>query len=786
MNRPILLVASRHTAVAGALRQYIDLFFPNGELSHRTEQVSFSSSAELFERLDSYTPEQLRETMMLFDLGSEDGTSWEVSNMWSESGLAAQLLMSYPEVYFVFLHQGESAGSLPFKHDAIDTAVMYDHHFIMIDRLHTMVELIQHHARGFRTIFDATGLRSLIKQKLLNAVGSNASKIYEPLSSSRQKNVAAVADEESAFVYLNGYVAYQAGFSSWLLGTRAEFSRIFWRSSPQNGDNGGPRSSALKSLSRVTGPKSLNVVLSDWDLAFPDYQGGHPSNSLLMSDGLFHADESLILITSFNDQAQQKLLSQQNGFRESKPYGGIFRLITRSSLLGNPLGKTYKETWSKILKDEPSEGWLTRLAKAGREAAGKLARASGRLVDGIKTAYGSSKIWLSEKWSRLKGNPAPTTTGAPEADTNGTKGGNESSYFSQHSAPYARSVVADRLLTRARSIRAGSSPCTEDSVQMALLAGEAKEILGGMSRTTAYYAVALQNEAEVSAEVSFLGMSAKIEVTKRLDKLKQEGRVVHNTQRSSIVEGGQSESKEARRESEEAHLNFLLQAVKNLRLRFSEHEQMEAAEECLRAFAEYQYNLLRWELRPLPLLRKASELYLIKATKSGTSVLQLLLYCCGWIIIFGFIYSMLLLSHIGFMASNDNATPDSVTARSAVPGSSGATRVNAPPNEAAPTVAPFNESQQDQTFEQWLADFKRPWNCVTLGMWHSLFTFLELQPGLPDIEQLKMEQTHDRSYRSMGWMLSYRVAVLLELIVAYLHLGLLVSVLYRRITRRSP
>lgn len=775
MNRPLLLIASRHEAVAAALRQYVGLLFPNSEMSHRVEHFGFSSSAELFEKLDDYPPGQLREAMVLFDLSSEDGGSWEVRNMWSERGIAAQLLMSYPEVFFVFLHQNNSAGNFPFKPgpggaDRPRREIMCAHHFVRADRLHEVFELIRHHARGFRTIFDATGLRSYVKQRLLKEVGGdpqnddasqngdagkddhaaadprprNAANIYEPLSASRQRNAAAVTDEESAFVYLNGYVAYQAGFSAWLMGTEAEFKRLLWRPAPVGGEEG-DGGVALKPRVRVGGPGTFQVVLSDWDLAFPDIQGDGSGNSLLLTEGLLKPEERLILITSFHDQSQVALLSDHRGFREVKPYGGIFRLLTYDPPEAeNPLKAAYETAWAEVIREEPKKGWPRR---AAAWVLGVLKAAAGSLKARTRLAPGA-------------GAAAPNPGAAPDAAAPPAG--------ARHSAPHSRSVVANRLLSRARRIGAGGELCTEDAVQMALLAGEAKEILGGMSRTTAYDAISLQNEAEVGAEVSFLGMSAKVEVAQRLTKLEQEGRVVQHTQCSATIAGGQSGSRDSLRESREAHLHFLLQAVKRLRLRFTEHEQMDAAEECLRTFSESHYGLISLRSKPFS---KGFEWYMLRATKGGTSVLRLLLFSLGWVLLLGLVYSVLLLSHPGFMAHDGRG--------------SAATAANASDAERGGATAD-GTSLLSQPFEQWLAGRDRPWNCVWIGLWHSLLTFLELQPGLSDIEQLKMEQPGGSTFPSREWILIYRLTLLLELIVAYFHLGLLVSVLYRRITRRSP
>jgi hypothetical protein len=154
--------------------------------------------------------------------------------------------------------------------------------------------------------------------------------------------------------------------------------------------------------------------------------------------------------------------------------------------------------------------------------------------------------------------------------------------------------------------------------------------------------------------------------------------------------------------------------------------------------------------------------------------------------IFGFVYFTLLLFHIGFMTQRNSESAGAAGTTIAGEPNSGAGRTSILVPASSLAAESNNSTPWGQSVEQGLANLKRPWNCLGVGMWHSLFTFLELQPGLPDVEQLKMEQSLDQSYQAMGWMLSYRLAVLLELIVAYFHLGLLVSVLYRHITRRAP
>ncbi|HEX8424221.1 MAG TPA: hypothetical protein VF634_12450, partial [Pyrinomonadaceae bacterium] len=595
-HRPTLLIASRHAPFAAALRLYIDLLCPRGELNHRIEHIGFTSAAELFALLDDRPPEQLRDMMVFLDVSGEEGGAWKVKDMWLEHGLAAQLLMSYPEIYFVFLYNSNTPDAYPAGLPPEKSQGLYPYHFVNIDSLHDVVGLIRLHARGLRMIFDATGLRSFIKRELLEKVGSEVSRAYAPLLESRWNHAAAAADEESAFMYLNGYAAYQAGFRSWLVSTKSEFCRVIAQSAPpgqeEDGDTAGGGS---QSPSRVVVPEGFGVVISDWDLVFPDERDDDRKDSLLKTTNRLEAIERLILVTGVSSFDQKQILDRYVGFRVSKPYGGILELIRMKMEhkdLVNPLDTRYREAWAGIISDH-SDGfrnkvsqWPGKLVAGLRQACRRVALTLPRAGQQTSTPS-AAPPGQAPPDETIAGNSLPLGAGDAAAGDAATE---EATIVrpNRHSAPHARSVVAIRLLSRARCIGNGGRLSTEDAVQMALLAGEAKEVLGGLSRTLAYEAIALQNEAEVGAEASFLGMSTRVEVKKRLKNLGQEGRVVQRTA-SGQMSGAQAESEESRDESEKAWLNFMLQAVKNLRLQFSEHEQMEAAEECLRKFAFYQY-----------------------------------------------------------------------------------------------------------------------------------------------------------------------------------------------------
>lgn len=673
MTRPRVLLASRDPSVVAAIEQFLGLCLPNEELGHEVEKLSFSCGRELFARLDAVPPEQVRHTILVLDPAHDRAGAWQVGNM-HEAGLGVRVVLSYPEIYCVFLGTGEPLWkNLPKPASPKQVGLMESHHFVAVDRLFNLLELIRLHASGFRTIFDPTSLRSLLKEAVFRAVGGERSRVHIPLAASRREYIAAVADEELPFVYLNGYVAYRAGFRSWLVSTAAEFRRLLTRPPLEPEAVSEERREAPLPLE---GPASFHLLLSDWDLVYPDLKGDPPAKSLLLNEPpLRH--ERLLLITGIKDEEQKQLPVNWCTFRSPKPYGGFFDLLALDGGKGGNILRQRYRTWTETVN-------RTEVPGGRGEAAGS---------------------------------------------SNG------------HTAPFARGVVAGCLLARARTLAAQGPHDTEAWIHVALLAGEAKEILGGLSRTTSYEAVALQHEAEVVAEISFFGTLAQSKVEERLNALEEETAVVQR-----VSGGSDAESHEGKR----ARLNCLLQAVNTLRKHFSEHQQIEASEDCLRRITVYHDNLERPAALSLAgaRLRRASEgvinfwrmvvqwipaltwtvsWYPSFASRAGTSLWRLSWVSAAWVGLFGVAYALLL-----------SVAPPVYTER-----------------------APALESA---------------WS---LGLWHSCLTFM-LQPSVSQIEQ---DATPYNGLRACWW---YRSALFFELLIAYLHLGLLLSVLYRRITKRAP
>ncbi|MBV9124242.1 MAG: hypothetical protein JO112_12865 [Planctomycetes bacterium] len=719
MSRPLLLIASRQQGAAVALHEFFDLFLPQGELIHRLDRCGFSCAAELFEQLDRYQSEQLRDLMVLFDLGTETAGPWNVEDIRGESGLATQLVLAYPEVYFVFISASGPGQRSGFKRLSPECQSILDrYHFVSGGELVKALELVELHALGFRTIFDATGLRSYLKRELqeqiLRKLPGVCATIYQPVTESRLGHAAMTADEEASFLYLNGYGAYKFGLRSWLAHTKAEFCRLLapGRASP----------------TALPVPGQFRAALVDWHLAYRDDEthGKAPLAREVSSCGKVGFP---IFVTSFKDQVRGH--DPQRTVILAKPYGGFFTLLAG-------------ETENRI-----------------RPMAEVFNGVGERMDEEIRPR------WVPPSPAEPRPGPVPEDSGTPPWAFDPDRLALASD-LPAHSAPYGCSVIAGRLLARALALRADEPSATEAWVQGAVLAGEAKEILGGLSRTTAYEALALQNEAEVRAEVSFYGIEARIKAKPRLADLEREADFIHAAGLEvrakmrqpicDVVGCPSARPREWRKEfaKEPARLNFLLQTANNLRARFTEHEQVEAAEECLRKFARYERTLRYGSWLGLFSPFHFAEWWVDWFTRAGTSVWRLLWGSMLVIGAFAIVYFYLLGWH------------------------------------------PKLESDPGRRFQA--------------GMGHSLFTFM-LQPGIaglddlekdpalqPDFNRLKEEEYYlgwsevelgpERHLPALQWKMRwvqwYRLVMWGELGVASLHIGLLISLLYRRITKRAP
>jgi hypothetical protein len=158
-----------------------------------------------------------------------------------------------------------------------------------------------------------------------------------------------------------------------------------------------------------------------------------------------------------------------------------------------------------------------------------------------------------------------------------------------HSAPGRLLAVASMLLARAQ-VLLDSSLTVADAIHAAVLALDAKELLGGRTPTLALRAIALQQEAEIAAESLSLGVQHNLDVRQRLQDIKTEvefvGRWVHPSQKRRAV------------------LNARLSIAEQLAKRFHEFNQIEEEAGCLAEARRLRFDFwvlespVRWPLWP--------------------------------------------------------------------------------------------------------------------------------------------------------------------------------------------
>ncbi len=161
--------------------------------------------------------------------------------------------------------------------------------------------------------------------------------------------------------------------------------------------------------------------------------------------------------------------------------------------------------------------------------------------------------------------------------------------FRGHSAPGRLLAVADVLVARSRALL-NSAPTVQDAIHAAVLALDAKELLGGRTPTLALEAIALQQEAEVVAESLFLGVQHNLDVRRRLQDIQEEvdhvAQWVHPRYKNRSV------------------LNARLSIVEQLAQRYRELNQIEEEMACLAEARKLRFEFwvrerpMRWAAWP--------------------------------------------------------------------------------------------------------------------------------------------------------------------------------------------
>lgn len=451
--------------------------------------TQFSNADDLFEMLDeiaSGNPTRLADMLVMVDvedLGKAfssfdfDGNK---SNCWRpgdtpRAGVAVELLLRFPQVFFVFLSYQVSGQSLPSCDQDAATSTIPDGyctlcqdfmqtdgsneprklievrflselwrktHFFSPDDTAGLKGILLRFALGVRTWFDPTGLRTIVRDRFLGTVFENDSNRRDTSSQrdilkERLCHMAVAIDEEREFAVVNAYAAYRHGHRAWFTTRYRDFTNPLWRLNEAH------------ESTKVT-------VFRDIDLKFPDIP----------------PDEKGIRIRLRNvedDLWREKL---QTSWR-------VLAISGECEVL--PALRDNKD--SKV--------------RTGQ---------SGTLPDGL-IYYGHQKplasifdLFQSLSLDQNGSNGSILSRMAPVKIQSGG-----------HGAPYVNLSIAECMLRQSRHYQGSPIEC----ILGALLAGEAYSLLFGMSKTTALEALLQVHASEVKAEIAFPGIADQVKVEPR-------------------------------------------------------------------------------------------------------------------------------------------------------------------------------------------------------------------------------------------------------------------------------
>lgn len=541
------------------------------EIGPQSGQKFFDSSDHLFTDLSARDPADLLDTLIILHLSLEleecfeskvlrGSSGWHVSNT-SKPGVAMELVLRFPQLFPVFLsplvppRESTPGGAewnefnewidgwvddLP-KHTEEGAAQPARSsweriHFTGVaDRLQGLGLTLQRFANGYRSIFDPTGLRSLLRNRFLGQVfGSlntetNDGTGWENTKDARRQlgrrfeRLAVILEEEPDLTLLSGYAAYKFGYRSWMISSYSEFAN-----------------DELPDWGRAEGL----LLVRDIDLRLPDIPARANSEHSMRSELSDIYSEQWAGRLNRDGDYTVRVLSQHTGviaaaeLTPPKRHADTCHIMARLRADAGGNGTTTEAANAVFTDDDVNEFAL----KSGQtcECSGEVKFIG--LTKPLGSIYAITKI-LPGGADRI----ASLIGGLPKAE--------EMKRQASHGAPYMNLRIATHLIQQAR-------PCRESRefrplIVAALLAQEAYSLLLGMSQSTALAALREMHLAEATVESSSTGIRYSVSIKERQDDLSLS---VHNIC------------------PPDAGLNFLAKLWADLRLVYKEGEQFEASE----------------------------------------------------------------------------------------------------------------------------------------------------------------------------------------------------------------
>ena len=489
------MIAAHSENIARLLEQRVYPFCERLGLSLQTGSVSnrlsFSCSEELIEFLADQDPLLLLDTCLVLHVGPDieecfssgityGDSPWHRSSR-KRPGVALEISLRFPQLFVAYVIPGGFNGSeglannefhkwkCALEADAQDCLCCVPNlnrnwealHFASSTdaSLRDLRLILERFAAGFRTLYDPSGIRSLLRNRFLAQIFGSRTKasggwqntaLQRAVLLARLQHYLVAIDEELDVTLLTGYAAYKFGYRTWMVNTFSDFNQTMnpaWWDIPEK------------------------RVIRDVDLRFPDFpQDEHIREELTNIGSSFWEDK----LTGFADGRVIR--------------SSVVRVLTQS--------RNVDATPPRGAAATPDHGQYDR-QQSGRP---EVARRFIGIPKPLPSLYAILNLLSLSNESRtsIVSRLAPVAIGG---------------HWTSHGAPYANLRIASHLLSDATRCRPQGD--MRHAILSALLAQEALSLLLGMSRNVALDALRELHLSEASVESSCTGLAHSIHIHDR-------------------------------------------------------------------------------------------------------------------------------------------------------------------------------------------------------------------------------------------------------------------------------
>lgn len=369
------------------------------------------------------------------------------------SALIAMLVLAFPEMHWV-INDADPSSESAFFNEAHG-----------LSATNTVRQVLALHDQGFTPLFDATGWRTLMRERIRKT--EEAHKRVAPYMPVRLA-LAASLDEEDGYAFFNAYTAYRFGYRCHVLTTYGLTKKILDEAAtPDEAD----------AETKTTGKLLRNALA----LSFED------------------------LYMNFPDKSPEVDIH----FSELEKRDGHFRKL-------RAVKRRVFVTVGHQHRGEDQQTWADN-----REYL-KYLRSTGHYC---KTIY-KPESGVFDLWHRsgLRGLHA-ANQGLAQGFEWPPQEFTYRDHIGGHSAPGRLLLIANRLLERACRILSEADSVPK-AIHGAVLALDAIEYMGHRTPTTSLEALALKHQLEVYAECMFYGIEYNMDVDSRFKEIESEVRAI--------------------------------------------------------------------------------------------------------------------------------------------------------------------------------------------------------------------------------------------------------------------